>query len=749
MIQPEPGRNDPCPCGSGKKYKKCCMRFFEESPVVRSDANSVENYVKQGFSQQKQSAYKEAAESYRKALRINPDHTEALNNLGNVYQFLNCHEDAVVCYRRALKNHPENAVIHFNLGNVLQTLGRSGEAKVSYLQAIRVDQKFADAYNNLGMLFQSEQNFEEAVANYKKALSIKPDFVCAQKNLDQLLSDLRLSEKQKLAEEYFQRGLIKQEQELNHEALSNYRKVIEIDPEYAEAYINLGNVQRDLYLHSEAEESYKSALEINHHLFKAYNNLGVVQHELGRPDEAEKNYLKAIEIKPEFADSHNNLGNNLKESGLYEEAIQSYRRAVELNPTHTGFHSNLLFAHNYFADQSPEAMLQEARRYGKKVAQNHPYSEWCNSKDPERCLRIGMVSGDFRDHPVSYFIEGILKSMSSSGTGKVELFAYYNHSHSDQTTERLKPLFKKWSPVFRVSDEALARQIREDGIDILIDLSGHTAHNRLPLFAWKPAPVQASWLGYFATTGVEAIDYLIADPWTLPESEEQSFTEMIYRLPETRLCFTPPIEDPGINPLPALSSNEVTFSCFNKLDKLNEGVVATWSQILKAIPTSKLLLKMAALKEPSTRQRLIERFAAQGIPPEQLILEGISPRAEYLATYQRVDIALDPFPYTGGTTTAEALWMGVPVLTMEGKSFLSRQGVGLLMNAGLPEWIAKDTEDYVSKAVSLSRDRACLAMLRANLRQQVLASPVFDAERFAIHFEEALRGMWRRWVMQM
>jgi predicted O-linked N-acetylglucosamine transferase (SPINDLY family) len=296
-----------------------------------------------------------------------------------------------------------------------------------------------------------------------------------------------------------------------------------------------------------------------------------------------------------------------------------------------------------------------------------------------------------------------------------------------------------------LSDENLAQQIREDGIDILIDLSGHTAHNRLPMFAWKPAPIQVSWLGYFATTGVTAIDYLIADPWTLPESEEANFTENIWRLPETRLCFTPPDVDMEITPLPALSNGHLTFACFNNLTKMNDTVVALWARILAAVPTSRLFLKSKQLREASVRQSVVDRFAAHGIDSERLILEGLSPRAEYLATYQRVDIALDPFPYTGGTTSVEALWMGVPVLTLAGECFLSRQGVGLLMNAGLPEWIAADADDYVARAVSHASDLQRLAALRNGLRQQVLASPVFDAQRFAHHFETALRGMWKKW----
>jgi predicted O-linked N-acetylglucosamine transferase (SPINDLY family) len=260
--------------------------------------------------------------------------------------------------------------------------------------------------------------------------------------------------------------------------------------------------------------------------------------------------------------------------------------------------------------------------------------------------------------------------------------------------------------------------------------------------------VQVSWLGYFATTGVAAIDYLIADPWTLPESEEANFTEEIWRLPETRLCFTPPDVSVDTGPLPALGEGHLTFGCFNNLAKMNDAVVQLWARVLDAVPASRLFLMAPQLEKLSARENVIDRFGAHGIGAERLILQGAVPRAEYLATYQRVDIALDPFPYTGGTTTVEALWMGVPVLTLAGRSFLSRQGVGLLVNAGLPEWIAVDADDYVARAVSHSSHLQRLSSLRNGLRQQVLDSPIFDAVDFANHFEVALRGMWQKWCEQ-
>jgi predicted O-linked N-acetylglucosamine transferase (SPINDLY family) len=348
-------------------------------------------------------------------------------------------------------------------------------------------------------------------------------------------------------------------------------------------------------------------------------------------------------------------------------------------------------------------------------------------------------------HPVGFFIEGVLHALTNRSSESLEIYAYSNLSKVDAITERIRALCHHWREVFALSDEEAVQLIKNDEIDILIDLSGHSGRTRLPVFAWKPAPVQVSWLGYFDTTGVEAIDYLIADPLTLPESEEIYFTETIWRLPDTRLCFTPPDTNVTIRSLPALAEKQFTFGCFNNLNKMGESVVELWARVLIAVPNSRLFLKARQLYQPLARESVIEQFGRHGIEPSRLILEGPESRANYLAAYNRVDIALDPFPYTGGTTTTEALWMGVPVLTLSGEHFLSRQGLGLLANAGLTEWVASDPDDYVSRAVSHASNLERLAGLRSQLREQVLASPIFDAARFAVHFDAALRNMWKKW----
>lgn len=600
---------------------------------------------------------------------------------------------ALLRYEAAIALAPQMARAHLNRGNVLLASDDLPSAVSAFETALKYDPVYAGAYFNLGNAYVRGRQSSAAITAYRMAIALKPDFVDAHVALGAMLDDSR---------QYAA-------------AIAHYRLALAVRPDYAEVHSNLGKSLR----------------------------------ELGQFEEALASYGRALEINPDYAEGHNNLGNVLKDLGRMDEAMACYRRALELAPAFVEAHSNLLFLLNYRADADPRLAFAEAQRYGASVALHaRAYGTWSNPREPARILRIGFVSGDLRDHPVSYFFENVLAALARLSPGRLELFCYSNHPLHDAVTQRIQSCCGGWCSTVGMSDSAFAERIRVDAVDILIDLAGHTAYNRLPVFARKPAPVQVSWLGYFGTTGVGSMDYLIADPWTLPPDEEINFIERIWRLPETRLCFTPPDVPVDVMPLPALGNGYLTFGCFNNLSKMNDRVVALWAQVLHATPGSRLFLKSPQLKEALVEHGVRESFVAHGIGPERLILEGLSSRAGYLACYQRVDIALDPFPYTGGTTTVESLWMGVPVLTLQGERFLSRQGVGLLMNAGLPEWIASDPADYVLRATAHASDLHALARLRGTLREQVLASSIFNASYFARHFETALRGMWHAWCSQ-
>ncbi len=640
------------------------------------------------------------------------------NNLGNILSNLGRVGEAEACFRRALALQPDSAETLNSLGATLSGLGRFSEAEACFRRTLVLQPDSAYAHNNLGNVLRSLQRLGEAEACFRRALVLQPDFVDARFLLGNVLIEL-----QRLGE-----------------AETCLRRVLELKPDYAEAHGNLGTVLESLDRPSEAEACFRRELELKPDDVQALHNLGTSLRSLNRPSEAVACYRSAVALKPDYAYAHGNLGSTLSSLGRFEEAEACFRRALTLKPDYTDAHSNLLFSLNYRSDAATTA-LHEARQYGQSVSRlaSRCYTEWLCEASPQR-LRVGMVSGDLCQHVVGYFLESMLREIDP---GRIELIAYPAWLKEDQVSQRLRAHLTAWRPLVGLTDATAAARIHADGVHILLDLSGHTTHQRLPMFAYKPAPVQASWLGYFATTGVPAMDYLIADPWTLPETEEVYFTEKIWRLPETRLCFTPPNVDVPVAPLPALTNGYVTFGCFNNLTKINDAVVALWSRVLAAVPESRLLLKSRQLKDVSVQQNIVERFAVHGIGADRLILEAPVPRAEYLVAYQRMDIALDPFPYPGGTVSAEGLWMGVPVLTLAGRHFLSRQGVGLLMNTGLPEWIASDPDDYVARAVAHASDLQGLAALRASLRERFLASPICDAKRFARHFEQALEGMWR------
>ena len=606
------------------------------------------------------------------------------------------------------------------LATTMSLQGRGGDALVPMQQAAALLPDDAETHFNLGVIYGSLGRLEDEEACYRRALEINPDYPAAHNNRGTALKEL---------------GRLEQAEE-------SYRQALRIMPEWAEVHSNLGTALKELGRPSEALGSYRRAVQLNPKAAEAHSNLGALLRDCGELEEAEFSIRRALEIQPDYAEAHNNLGVVNKDLGRLQEAEAAFRRALELKPDYTEAHNNLLFTLNYLANRSSEFRLESAIDYGHKVTgrAGQAYSAWRCIPHPAR-LKVGIVSGDLSQHPVGYFLESLLGEIDRN---RVELVAFPTHRKSDELTDRLRQHLAAWIPLFDLSDSSAAGCIEAEGVHVLLDLSGHSAHNRLPVFARKPAPIQATWLGYLATTGLPAMDYLIADAWTLPASEERHFTEKIWRLPESYLCFTPPRLTIPVSPLPALSSGVVTFGSFNNLTKVSDQVIALWARVLTAVPGSRLLLKAKQLQAASIRQQTRARFAVRGIDAEQLILEGpVLDNAEHLAAYQRIDIALDSFPYPGITTTVESLWMGVPVLTLSGERFLSRQGVGLLMNAGLPDWIATDANDYVARASACASDLDRLARLRQDLREQVLASPIFDAARFARRFETALWEMWR------
>lgn len=623
--------------------------------------------------------------------------------------------------RRLLASGGDSAAAHHLLGLARLLADDPGAALAEIGRAIALAPDISRYQSDLSLALMELGCAGEAAAAAGRALALEPHSAPAHNNLARALIELGDSDR----------------------AIAHLRSALARDGALAAAHCNLGRALADQGDLDGAVTALEAALRLDPHLAEAHYNLASVRESQGRLADAVRGYHRAIEIRPTLVAAYSNLAVLLQDHGRVEEAIEILMLAERIDPHHAVAGSNRLMCEQYrsrvTAPRLKELHQGWDRRHGaggfglRAVA--------ATSREPERRLRLGFVSADLGRHPVGYFVAALFAHLDREAA---EVVCYSDRRRKDAMTERLAGAATLWRDTAGIGDGALARQIGADGIDILIDLAGHTAGNRLCCFAGRAAPLQASWAGYVGTTGLAAMDYLIADRFHVPPGREGVYVERVIRLPDGYICYTPPEEAPEVAPLPALDVGQVTFGCFNNLAKIQPPVVARWAQILRQLPTSRLLLKTKALDDPSTVRHYQELFAVDGIVPDRIVCEGFSPPAELLATYGRIDIALDPFPYSGGLTTCEALWMGVPVVTAPGETFAGRHSFSHLSNLGLAESIAAEGADYVATALRLAQDLEALARLRAGLRARMAASPLCDGRRFAAGFLDALRTAWRR-----
>lgn len=619
--------------------------------------------------------------------------------------------------RALTQRYPGNGLGWKALGVAALHLGRRDEAVASLRRAAQLLPDDAEAQGNLGSVLLEAGLWVEAEAAFRRAAKLQPRHALAHA----LLGDALCA--------------------LNHypEAEAEYRNAVALRPDLARAHCGLGRALSAQERLEEAKASYREALSLQPDNGEAYSRIGAILMMQDRLQEVEAHYRDAVARDPASVDAHYDLGTILTKQGHLEQAEASYRRALAVKPDHIESMGCLLFLHHYAARKSPEALLGEAMAYGVLATERAPtpFRTWTCDSSPKK-LRVGLVSGDLRRHPVGYFLEAVL---AFSDPGSIDWVAYPTYPQTDELSGRLRKHVSGWHSLVGLDDESAARRIHEDSLHVLLDLSGHTAHNRLPVFAWRPAPVQATWLGYFATTGLAEMDYLLADRVGVPPALQSQFTESIWYLPDTRLCFTPPEAAEAPAPLPALANGFVTFGCFQALAKITDEVLRTWSRILASCPGSRLRLQNESLSDAGMIVALNGRLAAMGLDPRRVDMHGHAPRAAYLKAHAQVDFLLDTFPYPGGTTTCEALWMGVPTLTLAGDSMIARQGASLVTAAGLPDWVAASRDDYVARAIALAGDLPRLAALRNALRDQVRTAPLFDAPRFARNLADALWDM--------
>ena len=726
--------------------------IFSYQKSITLDPSFCPGYYNKGITLEHLGRFDEALFAYDIALLLQPDYVDCHNNRGNTLKGLNRIDEAIVNYDHAIILKPDYSAAYNNRGVALKEIAHFDQALVFYDRAIKLSPTYTAAYNNCGVVLHRLARFREAITQFDGAIHLDSDFSIA----------------------HYNRGVSHESLKEFGEAINSYSAALLITPDYADAYHNLANTFKRIMSLDRAISFYDKAIAIIPDVANVYNSRGVALQESGRVaealnffskaitltpddavvysnrgmalkelkrfDEALVSYEKAICVSPKCADAFNNRGVTLLDLKRFNDAIDSFKSAVNLDGSAFHAYSNLLFTMNFVPSLAAVNRLEEARNFGALVTSKtkNKFSSWPSLNKSVK-LRIGFLSGDFRNHPVGYFFEGLLSKIDQT---RFELFAYSTILNEDDLTQRLKCHVSVWRSIVHQNDAEAAETIHADCLNILIDLAGHTAGNRLSIFAYKPAPVQASWLGYFATTGVAEIDYFIGDPFVAPYGEEEHFVERVIRLPETYFCFTPPQSEIEVGPLPALKNGYVTFGCFNNLAKLNSAVVDLWAKILKIVEGSKLFLKSRQLGDLTVIQSTIEVFSRAGIPSDRLIFEGPSDRKQYFEAFNRVDIALDPFPFPGGTTTVEGLWMGVPVVTLRGNRFIAHNGETIAFNSGQSAWVAQNEDDYCQKAKFFATDLIALAKLRSGLRRQVLRSPLFDAERFARNFEDLMCDMW-------
>jgi len=700
----------------------------------------------------------EAEAFYRQVLAAQPNHPDALHLLGVVALQTGRHDLAVEWIRQGLVFHPNNFAAHFQLGGVYRSMGRLDEAVASFRRTLQLKPDFAEAHNSLGTGLADQGRLDEAVTVFRRALQLKPDYPEAQNNLGIALAKQgqfddavaayhhALKLRPNVPETYHYLGIAHRARERLDEAVAAHRRAVELKPDYLEAWLHLGNLLAERGQPDEAVAAYRRALQLKPDSAEAQYNLGTALTLLGRLDEAVTAHRRTLELKPDHAEAWNNLGASLRDQGELAQACAAFRQAASLKPSDATFLSNLIFTMHFYRAGDGGSIHDEQARWNRLYGEplRPSWQPNRNDPDPRRRLKIGYVSPDFYFHSVSYFFAPLLEAHDRR---LFEIYCYANVQRPDAVTDRLRKSADVWRDVHAFSDVQLADCVRADGIDILIDLALHTTGNRLLVFARKPAPVQVAWLGHPGSTGLSAIDYRITDVFLEPEDSAWSESvETPIRLSETWCCFAPLEEYPERAALPALQSGRVTFGCLNNFCKLNEAVLRLWVTALQAVEGSRLVLRCPT---GATQTRLREWFEAQGIAADRLdLVPRTAGRAEFLRLFDRIDIALDPFPYNGGTTTFEALWMGLPVVSLAGRTAVSRVGLSALTNVGLPELAAHSEDDYVRIAVALAGDVRRLTDLRQTLRSRMQASPLTDAPRFARNMEAAYRTLWRHWCAQ-
>ena len=702
-----------------------------------------------------QQQFQSAQSSYRQALTLEPGAADIHRKLGDVHVALNRPDAALQSYAAALEIDPENAMAHGGMGNVLFRLDRNAQAAASYRSATALPTANAAHYHGLGRSLHALGATAEAESAYRQSIALDASLAAPMLHYADLLRETRRKEpaiaiyqaalllEPSNIDALNNLGMALQEDGQLEAALASFRQVALLAPDNPVTHSNIAAALNDMGQREAALESCRRAVKLGPKSTAAHVNLGTCLMEMGRLSEAVNSFETVVRLDPHHRRAYINISAALNRLGRIDQAIVHCRKALKINPDWDELHSNLLFYLTHSQDIDAATLFAEHLKYAEHIEAplRASWPQHTNVRDPERTLRIGFVSADLYNHPVANFITPILECLTQSR--QVEIVAYANSFHDDHVSRHLHGLFAVWRQVEKLSHAELAQLVTRDAIDILIDLSGHTGFNRLPTFARKPAPLQVSWIGYPGTTGLQAMDYYLTDRYYSPPGKlDNQFTEKLVRLPAAA-PFLPSPESPPVSTAPSIEKCYVTYGSFNRAGKLNRATIARWSTLLRLVPSAKMVL--AAMPNKHTSDMVRAWFVREGIDTKRLTFHTQTNIRDYLALHATVDLCLDTYPYTSGTTGLYALWMGVPTLTMVGPTLPGYVTASILAHAGLTDFIAYSEDEFLRKGRKFAEDMSVLAGLRMHMRDRMTNSAIRQPTLIAKGLEVALRSMWRRW----
>lgn len=725
------------------------LKYYQQA--IQLNPQLVDAHYNSGLIYQSHGQLNEAIQSFQSALKLKPGFTPVLNSLGILAQKQGLLKEAQAYYQEALRHQPSSVEAHHNLGHLYEAREEFQQAILSYQQVLKLSKQAPLTHNNLGNIFMNKQQINTAIEHYKTAIKQKPDYSQAHANLAYALHQNHQLEE---AYQHYQQalnlnphlyqaknnlGLVLKEMGQHIAARQCFQELIKQVPTMSQAQTNLGIVLQEQGQLENAIYHFQKALKVDEKDAQAHNNLGFIYNIQGQLEQAREHLALALKHSPHSIEALTNMGNTFKFQGQPEQAINYYKQALDIDKYQPSIHSNLILAQHFSPKMTRKDLFKEFQLWEQTFAPLPASRHYTNTLNPNKRLKIGYYSPNFKAHSISDLVSLLFEHHNKE---KVEIFAFSNTTQIDETSLQFEQYVDHWVNTSGLQDLTVIQLIEEEGIDILVDLTGHMSGNRLLVFAQKPAPIQVCGLGFGLTTGLKAIDYQLTDPWIVPPTWAPHNSEKLMYLSSLMRWKIPDLDlKPSQSP-PILKNRFITFGSGNQCTKINQQVIDVWSKILQQQPTAKLHLKAKEFDEEASREYYLELFKKNHVQPDQIIFSGKTSKEEHIQFYDSIDIALEPFPHHGGITTFEALWMGVPVLTVDEGN---RTGLGILNNLGYPELIANDLDEYIEKSLQLAKNEEQLLQYKQTLRQQLEQSNLCNGKSFAQEIENAYRIMWRIW----